>query len=87
MGSGTASTWIELVTPIFEAVNIKPDIRFIEMPSELKNKYQYYTLANISKLRSIGYDKEITPLKDAVTDYVKNYLMQGCKRLAELSAN
>ena len=83
LGSGTASTWIELVTPIFEAVNIKPDIRFIEMPSELKNKYQYYTLANISKLRSIGYDKEITPLKDAVTDYVKNYLMQGCKHLAE----
>ena len=83
LGSSSASRWIELVTPILYAINIKPDIRFIEMPSELRNKHQYNTLANISKLIYIGYEGKISPLKDAVTDYIKNYLMQGFKRLTE----
>jgi ADP-L-glycero-D-manno-heptose 6-epimerase len=81
IGSSVASTWIDLVMPIFDAMGRKIDIEFIEMPAELKNKYQYYTRADISKLRNIGYNGKITPLRDAVADYVKNYLICGEKRL------
>ena len=76
VGSGVASTWLELIIPVFNAMNKTPDIRFVEMPLEIKDKYQYYTKAEIQKLRDAGYSKKITPLKDAVTDYVKNYLMK-----------
>ena len=55
---------------------------FIEMPEVLKNKYQYYTKADIQKLRNSGYTRPITPLVDAVDDYVKNYMMTG-KTLGE----
>lgn len=82
LGSGIASTWKQLISPIFETLNKPANIDFIDMPSELIGKYQYYTCADISKLRSIGYDKETTKLHDAVTDYVQNYLAPGNKRLA-----
>ena len=81
LGSGVASTWKELVTPIFQAMNIEVNIDFIDMPVELRNKYQYYTCADISKLRNVGYDKSITPLKNAVLDYVCNFLIPGEKYL------
>ena len=45
------------------------------MPEDIRDKYQYFTEANMSKLRSIGYDKPFTSLEDGVEDYVKNYLM------------
>jgi ADP-L-glycero-D-manno-heptose 6-epimerase len=75
LGSGVASTWKELALAIFEAMGREAHIEFIDMPSELKDKYQYHTCADISKLRNLGYDQPITPLKDAVKDYVQNYLM------------
>jgi len=53
------------------------NIEFIDMPETLRSKYQYYTCADISKLRATGYDKEIYPLEEAVRDYVQNYLMTG----------
>jgi ADP-L-glycero-D-manno-heptose 6-epimerase len=82
LGSGEANTWISLATAIFDALKKKPNIEFIDMPEELKGKYQYYTKASIDKLRSTGYDKKITPLHDAVVDYVKNYLVPG-KRISD----
>ena len=81
LGSGVASTWIELVRPIFEAMEIEEDINFIDMPTTLKGKYQYHTCADITKLRNIGYEGTITPLRTAVKDYVKNYLMKGMRHL------
>ncbi|MDR1401554.1 MAG: ADP-glyceromanno-heptose 6-epimerase [Puniceicoccales bacterium] len=81
-GSGIASSWKELVTPVFEALNLPIHIEYVDMPESLRSKYQYYTCANISKIRSAGYSENITPLRDAVTDYVKNYLMQGMKNLS-----
>ena len=66
--SVTASTWIEIVILILYSMYVKPDIRFIEMPSELRNKYQCNILANIPKLRSIGCEGKIAPLKDAAID-------------------
>lgn len=82
LGSGIASTWKQLISPIFESLNKPIKIDFIDMPSELIGKYQYYTCADISKLRSIGYEKETTKLHDAVKDYVENYLIPGNKRFA-----
>ncbi len=77
LGSGQAHTWVELVTPIFSALGRTPQIEFIEMPESLRAKYQYYTRADISRLRASGYQREITPLPVAVTDYVQNYLVKG----------
>jgi ADP-L-glycero-D-manno-heptose 6-epimerase len=82
IGSGTAHTWIELVTPIFEALQKPLRIQYIEMPEKLREKYQYYSCANINKIRSAGYGHALTPLEDAVRDYVTHYLMEG-KRLGE----
>jgi ADP-L-glycero-D-manno-heptose 6-epimerase len=76
IGSGKASTWLELAEAIFEAMGLKPNIEFIEMPIEIQKSYQYFTQAPIKKLISAGYNYPITPLKDAVYDYVKNYLLK-----------
>jgi len=79
IGSGQAHTWIELVTPIFAALNRPVRIEFIEMPETLRSKYQYFTQANIAKLRATGYTAKISPLAEAVADYVSNYLVTGRK--------
>ena len=55
-------------------MGVEPDIKFIDMPESLKEKYQYFTEAKINKLRDAGYDKPFTNLEDGVTDYVHNYL-------------
>ncbi|MDR1890818.1 MAG: ADP-glyceromanno-heptose 6-epimerase [Puniceicoccales bacterium] len=81
LGSGVASTWKELAFAVFEAMDREVRIEFIDMPNELKDKYQYHTCADISKLRSIGYSQEIMSLKEAVRDYVQNYIMQNMKVL------
>lgn len=77
VGTGKARTWIDLVNSIFTAINFKPNIEFIDMPEELKGKYQYFTEAKIDKIRNAGYQKEITSLEDSVNDYVKEYLNRG----------
>lgn len=79
LGSGQAQTWLALAQAIFAALGRKPAIRFIDMPGELQGKYQYFTQANIAKLRATGYDRAMTPLPDAVRDYVQNYLVPGRK--------
>lgn len=75
IGSGEARTWLELVTPIFEALGRRPQIEFVEMPESLRSQYQYFTQANIEKLRKTGYAGKVTPLREAVIEYVTNYLV------------
>lgn len=75
IGSGTASTWIELVTPMFAAMEKPKDIRFIDMPETLRGKYQYHTCADVSRLQSTGWQGPSRSLSEAVTDYVKNHLI------------
>jgi ADP-L-glycero-D-manno-heptose 6-epimerase len=82
LGSGEANTWLTLAGAIFGALGREPKIEFIEMPDALRTKYQYYTKADISKLRASGYDRPVTPLTAAVADYVRNYLVPG-KRLGD----
>jgi ADP-L-glycero-D-manno-heptose 6-epimerase len=77
IGSGEANTWRDLVKPIFEALGRERKIEFIEMPPHLREKYQYFTCANIDKLRSVGFTQKMTPLSEAVRDYVVNYLIPG----------
>jgi ADP-L-glycero-D-manno-heptose 6-epimerase len=77
LGSGEANTWISLVTPIFAALGKETKIEFVDMPETLRAKYQYLTSANISKLRAAGFTRPMTPLAEAVTDYVQNYLAPG----------
>jgi ADP-L-glycero-D-manno-heptose 6-epimerase len=82
LGSGQANTWLALTRAIFHALGREPAIEFIDLPQNLRDKYQYFTRADIAKLRATGYDRPIAPLADAVADYVQNYLAPG-KRLGE----
>ncbi len=80
IGGGAARTWIDLANAVFAALNQKPDIQFIEMPESIRDKYQYFTQANLGRLRAAGYAAPVTSLEDAVADYVRNYLVPD-KRL------
>jgi ADP-L-glycero-D-manno-heptose 6-epimerase len=82
LGSGEAHTWLTLAEAIFAALGRPPRVEFIDMPATLRAKYQYYTKADIAKLRASGYDRPITPLAEAVADYVGNYLVPD-KRLGD----
>jgi ADP-L-glycero-D-manno-heptose 6-epimerase len=74
VGTGQANSFNSLVKPIFKALGLKENIEYFEMPEVLKNKYQNFTQADISKIRKAGYTKDMTDISDAVTDYVSNYL-------------
>lgn len=76
IGTGETRTWNDLVIAVFVGMGRKPNIEYIDMPSSICNQYQYYTCADISKLRKAGYNKQTTPLEDAVKDYVQNYLQK-----------
>jgi len=77
VGTGKARSFKDLVLAIFSALNIPPNIEYIEMPEYLKKQYQYFTQADITKLRKAGYNKPMWELEDAVKNYVtyleKNY--------------
>ena len=80
IGSGKARTWLDLARAVFAALKRKPKIEFIEMPEAIRDKYQYFTQANLVRLRAAGYTAPVTSLEDAVNDYVRNYLVPD-KRL------
>jgi ADP-L-glycero-D-manno-heptose 6-epimerase len=75
LGSGDARTWIDLATAVFEALAKPAQIEFIEMPEVIRDKYQYFTQANIEKLKATGYEGPRFTLEQAVTDYVQNHLV------------
>lgn len=82
IGSGTAITWKNLVSPIFQAMNYEERIEYIDMPELLRSKYQYFTQADISRLQENGYNASLTEISSAVGDYIKNYLIPD-KHLGE----
>ena len=82
IGAGVARTWLDLANALFDALGIAPEIDFIEMPENIRDQYQYYTCANISKLRSTGYTAATTSLEEAIKDYAVNYLRLG-RRLGD----
>ncbi len=77
IGSGKAESWNKLAAAAFSALGRDVDIEYIEMPEHLRDRYQYYTCAEMGKLRSLGYNEETTSLEDAVRDYICNYLVTG----------
>lgn len=82
IGSGKARTWNALATAVFSALGKGAKIEYFDMPEELREKYQYFTQADITRLREAGYTREVIPLEEAVSDYVRNYLVLG-KQLGE----
>jgi len=77
IGTGKSRTWNDLAAAVFAAMGKEAAIEYIPMPENIREKYQYYTQAEIAKLRAAGYVKPITSLEDAVADYVRNYLTKG----------
>ena len=73
-GTGATHTWMELARAVFSAMGREPRIDFIEMPEPIRDKYQYFTLADTRKLRNAGFNRSFTPLEDAVRDYLQNLL-------------
>lgn len=74
LGTGTARTFNDLVTATFKGCDKTVDIRYIDMPEDLQGTYQYFTEANMKKLRQAGYDVPFYSLEEGVDDYVRNYL-------------
>src|SRR5574338_810167 len=77
VGAGKARTWNDLVVSLFDAVGKPVNIEYFDLPSHLAEKYQYFTEANLSKIRTAGYKKSTTELEAGVNDYVKNYLLKN----------
>lgn len=73
-GTGRTHTWLDLANAVFAALGREPRIDFIDMPETLRDKYQYYTLADIRKLRAAGFDAAFQPLAESVADYAQNRL-------------
>jgi len=76
IGAGKARTWNDLVKAVFAAMGRSANIEYIEMPESIRNQYQYFTQAEMAKLSKAGYNKETTPLENAIKDYVQNYLQK-----------
>ncbi len=74
VGTGKARTYLELTRAVFESMHMNPEIRFVDTPLSLRNRYQYFTEANIRKLRETGYSKPFCELEQGVGDYVSNFL-------------
>lgn len=79
LGSGKARTFLDLTKSVFKALNKKEAIEFIDTPIDIRDKYQYFTEANMNKLKSIGYIKPLHTLEEGTLDYVQNYLNNGLK--------
>ena len=75
LGSGKARTFKDLVKATFSALDIKSNISYIATPIDIRDKYQYFTEADMQKLKTVGYKKSFTNLEDGVKDYVQNYLI------------
>lgn len=77
VGTGEARSFEDLVKATFGALDLIPAIRYIDMPEDLQDTYQYFTQANMSKLRDAGYSAPFYTLEEGVNDYVRNYLSYG----------
>lgn len=74
LGTGKARTFLDLTKAVFGALSLPVSINFIDTPADIRDKYQYFTEANMQKLREAGYTKGFTELEAGIEDYVSNYL-------------
>ena len=70
LGSGKARTFLDLVNATFNSMGVEPEIEFIDTPEDIRDNYQYFTEADLSKLREAGYTQEFTSLEDGIEDYI-----------------
>ena len=76
LGTGIARSFEDLVKATFAALDLEPNIEFIDMPEDIRDKYQYFTEANMSKLKAVGYKDDFYSLENGVDDYVRNFLSE-----------
>ncbi|MFC2101620.1 ADP-glyceromanno-heptose 6-epimerase [Bacteroidota bacterium] len=77
LGTGKARTFLDLVHAVFKASLKEPMIEFIDTPIDIRDKYQYFTEADMNKLIAIGYKKPFTSLEEGIREYVQEYLLEG----------
>lgn len=77
IGTGVASSFREVAGAVFSALEKVPDIHFVDTPESIRNNYQYYTRANVGKIRKAGYAAAFTSLEAGIQDYIRNYLASG----------
>lgn len=77
VGTGKAETFLELVRNTFKVMHMPEKIKYIDIPADIRDKYQYFTEAKMGKLRSVGYKKDFYSPEDGISDYVTNYLIEG----------
>lgn len=75
LGTGQARSFLDLAHGVFAALDKKPEVEFIDTPERIRDKYQYFTQANMDKLFKAGFAQQFTPLESGVSDYVRTYLM------------
>ena len=76
IGTGKARTWNAVANALFQSLDKTPDIEYIPMPETLRGKYQYYTCADMNKLREAGCGYDCAPLEESIEDYVRQYLVE-----------
>lgn len=74
LGTGKARTFVDLANATFAALNIDPNVEFIDTPEDIRDKYQYFTEANMGKLRAAGYEDDFYSLEKGVRNYVQDFL-------------
>lgn len=77
LGTGKARSFADLATATFKGLDKEPVIEYIDMPEDIRDKYQYFTEANMQKLKDAGYKDDFYSLEEGVNDYVRNYLAKG----------
>ena len=78
LGSGQAHTFLELATAVFEALNQVPNIKYVEMPEDIRGNYQYFTEASMNRVKNAGYSDSFWDFDQAIKDYVTGYLEHQC---------
>ena len=76
VGSGSAHSFRDVIIALFNATGHSPCIEYVDMPPALRDKYQYFTEADLGRLRAAGYTKQSTPIEEGVACYVRSYLSQ-----------
>jgi len=77
LGTGKARTFLDLANAVFTALNLPPEIEFIDTPADIREKYQYYTEARMEKLKSTGYSEPFYTLEAGIEEYIQGYLTSG----------
>ena len=75
VGTGKPRSFNDLAISVFKNSNIKTKIKYIDTPKNIREQYQYFTKANIKKLRNTGYKEKFFSLEDGIKDYIRNHLI------------